>query len=316
MFSFTPEELSALELAVEHAAALYEESYRSNGIYRRCFNLGDYDPSYPDLTVKYSECTPALEAENIALHHLFNLSREDGSTAPHVPQPVHYFKGSSWDRYIVMERIKFREVSDDELYAKAAEAVLWLRGKRPPPSTRFGCIGGVHYARHLVFEEHEAPTKFNTVFAAEQYFNMVLKHVRRRGVPVEDISLVNDDVVLTQSCMAAANFGVDLDGRAVLFDASTIQALPVTLADFSLLRTTLFGKAVSRRVFGDEEMAVRLRSPSMNALAEEKEEEEEEDGEEEEEEEEGEERGRPSTTNPTAAVPCRPASAPSEFHIT
>ena len=79
---------------------------------------------------------------------------------------------------------------------------------------------------------------------------------------------MNDDVVPTQSCMAPANFGVDLDGRAVLFDASTIQALPVTLADYSLLRTSLFGKAVSRHVFGDEEMAVRLSAPSMNALAE------------------------------------------------
>ena len=79
---------------------------------------------------------------------------------------------------------------------------------------------------------------------------------------------MNEDVVLTQSDFDASNFGVGLDGRAVLFDAATIQALPVTLADFTLLRTTPFATAVSRHVFGAEERAARLNSPSMESLAE------------------------------------------------
>jgi hypothetical protein len=68
--------------------------------------------------------------------------------------------------------------------------------------------------------------------------------------------------------MDASNFGVGPDGRAVLFDAATIQALPVTLADFTLLRTTSFATAVSQHVFDPYKRAARLASPSLLALAE------------------------------------------------
>ena len=79
---------------------------------------------------------------------------------------------------------------------------------------------------------------------------------------------MNDDVVLTQSDMDASNFGVGLDGRAVLFDAATIQALPVTLADFTLLRTTTFATAVSQHVFDAAERAASLVSTNLESLAE------------------------------------------------
>ena len=79
---------------------------------------------------------------------------------------------------------------------------------------------------------------------------------------------MNEDVVLTQSDMDASNFGVGLDGRAVLFDAATIQALPVTLANFTLLRTTPFATAVSQHVFDADKMVTRLASPSLKSLAE------------------------------------------------
>jgi hypothetical protein len=75
-------------------------------------------------------------------------------------------------------------------------------------------------------------------------------------------------MVLTQSesDMDASNFGVGLDGRAFLFDAATIQALPVTLADFTLLRTTPFATAVSQHVFDADKRAARLASPSLLTL--------------------------------------------------
>ena len=79
---------------------------------------------------------------------------------------------------------------------------------------------------------------------------------------------MNDDVVPTQSDMDAGNFGVGLDGRAVLFDAATIQALPVTLANFTLLRTTTFATAVSQHVFNAAERAVSLASTNLESLAE------------------------------------------------
>jgi hypothetical protein len=68
--------------------------------------------------------------------------------------------------------------------------------------------------------------------------------------------------------MDASNFGVSPDGRAVLLDAATIQGLPLTLADFTLLRTTPFAAAVSRYVFDADKRAARLASPSLVTLAE------------------------------------------------
>ena len=92
--------------------------------------------------------------------------------------------------------------------------------------------------------------------------------MRRRDISIADISIANEEVVLTQSDMHASNFGVSPDGRPIIFDAATIQALPVTLADFTLLRTTPFAKEVSKHVFEDDERAALLASPSIAALAE------------------------------------------------
>ena len=172
MFRSTPEDQSALELAVERAAALHEErSYRSHGKYSRFFHLGDFDPTYPNLSVKYDD-NVTLEAENLTLQYLYNLACEDGGAAPHVPQPVHYFNRPGNFNYMVMGRIKLCVVSDDQLQTKAAGAVLWLRAKRPPAWTLFGSMGK-SYARHAVFQDGTAPQMFNSVAAAEQYLNTV-----------------------------------------------------------------------------------------------------------------------------------------------
>ena len=74
--------------------------------------------------------------------------------------------------------------------------------------------------------------------------------------------------MLTQSDMKISNFGVALDRRAVVFDAATIQALPKTLADFTLLRTTKFAKAVSAYVFDAGHIAAFEASPNFMALTE------------------------------------------------
>ena len=86
--------------------------------------------------------------------------------------------------------------------------------------------------------------------------------------PIADINLMDDTVVLTQSDMDPSNFGVALDGRPVIFDAATIQALPKTLADFTLLRTTAFARAVSAHVFKPDESNALLTSASFTSLAE------------------------------------------------
>ena len=77
---------------------------------------------------------------------------------------------------------------------------------------------------------------------------------------------MGEDVVLTQSDMDISNFGIALDGRAVVFDAATIQALPRTLAEFTLLRTTNFAKAVSAYVFDAGHSAALLASANFASL--------------------------------------------------
>ncbi|KAI9512744.1 hypothetical protein F5148DRAFT_1145920 [Russula earlei] len=266
MFPSTPQDQSVLELAVECAAVLHERrSYHSNGNYSRFFHLSDFNTSYPDLSVKYTDHV-TLEAENLMLQYLYNLACEDGDAAPHVPQPVHYFYHPDTLGYMVMGCIELCIVSDHKLHTKAARAVQWLRTKHPPPGALFGSLGK-SYARHTVFPSGMAPQMLRSVAAAEKYLNMAIHLIWRLWNPLTDISLVNEDVVLTQSDMDTSNFGVAPDGRAVLLDTGTIQGLPLTLADFTLLWTTPFATSVSQHVFDADERAARLVLPSLVALA-------------------------------------------------
>ena len=172
MFHSTPENLRALELAIESAAALHEKkSYRSDGKYSRFFHLGEFDAAYPELSIKYTDHV-TLEAENLTLQYLYTLACEDGDDAPHVPRPVHYFYRPDSFGYMVMGRIEQCVVSDRELYTKAAGAVRWLRAKRPPAWILFGSMGK-SYARHAVFQYGTAPWMFRSVAAVEQYLNTV-----------------------------------------------------------------------------------------------------------------------------------------------
>ncbi|KAJ7773257.1 hypothetical protein B0H16DRAFT_1451071 [Mycena metata] len=263
MFHSTPEDQSAFECAVVGAATLHERrSYRSDGNYHRVFHLDDFDPSYPGLTVKYTDHV-TLYPENLMLQHLYALACEDGDAAPHVPQPVHYFHplgGWGCMGYIVMERIELCPVSDDELCVKAARAVQWLRTKHLPRGVLFGSLGESS-AHHAVFQNSKAPLRpmFRNVALAEKYLNRAVFRARREWNQLTDVSLADDDVVLTQSDMNAGNFGVDPNGRA---------GLPLTLANFTLLRTTAFATAVSKHVFNADERAALLASPSIKSLAE------------------------------------------------
>jgi hypothetical protein len=172
MFHSTPENLRALELAVENAVALHEKrSYRSDGKYSRFFHLGEFDTSYPELSVKYTDHV-TMEAENLTLRYLYTLACEDGDAAPHVPRPFHYFYRPDSFGYMVMGRIELCVVSDHELHSKAAGAVRWLRAKRPPAWALFGSMGK-SCARHAVFQNGTAPRMFRSVAAAELYLNTV-----------------------------------------------------------------------------------------------------------------------------------------------
>jgi len=264
----SPEELSALELAVDAAAQLHEQkNFRGDGNYSRVFHLGNFYDLYDNLSVKYTDHV-TMKTENFALRHLYDLASRGGNAAPHVPRVIHYFHGTNGWGYMIMERIRLRAVSDDELCRKTAGAVQWLHAQRVD---FFGSPGGADI-RHTVFQGGEAPKPFTSVAAAQAYLNVAVGLVQRFRQswmpPIARVSFVGEDVVLTQSDMGMSNFGVDLDGRAVVFDAATIQALPKTLAEFTLLRTTKFAKDVSSYVFDAGHIAALQESPKFTYLAE------------------------------------------------
>jgi len=74
-------------------------------------------------------------------------------------------------------------------------------------------------------------------------------------------------VVLTQSDMDPSNFGVAHDGRAVIFDVATIQALPDTLAKFTLFKTTNFARRVAAYMFSPAYKDALVASSNFAALA-------------------------------------------------
>ena len=162
MSVFSPEELSALELVVTTAAQRHEQmSKRSNGNYSRVFHLENYSVKYTDHVF--------ITREHQALQRLYNLAIEGGDAAPHVPRVVHYFHGPNGWGYMIMERISLHSVSADELYRKAAGAVLWLRAQR---MDFFGSLGGAN-TRHTIFQGGKAPEPLTSVAAAQTYLNVV-----------------------------------------------------------------------------------------------------------------------------------------------
>ncbi|KLO07943.1 hypothetical protein SCHPADRAFT_627328 [Schizopora paradoxa] len=92
--------------------------------------------------------------------------------------------------------------------------------------------------------------------------------MKRRWEPIADISFATEDVVLTQSDMDPSNFGVAADGRPIIYDAASIRGLPISLADYTLLRTTPFARVVAGCLFSRDDMLACWGSPNLVSLAE------------------------------------------------
>ena len=155
-------EPSGSELEVIIAAERHEEINKRSLYYTRVFILGNTIVKYTDHVTMEKECQ--------ALRHLYDLAIKGGDDAPRVPQVVHYFHSDDGMGYMIMERILLREVSEDELCAKAARAVLWLRAQQQ--TDFFGSLGGLD-TFHTVFQRNTAPHPFTTVAAAQTYLNVV-----------------------------------------------------------------------------------------------------------------------------------------------
>ncbi|KZT33873.1 hypothetical protein SISSUDRAFT_1065785 [Sistotremastrum suecicum HHB10207 ss-3] len=267
MFQLNPENQDALEDAVVRAAEEHERrSYRSDGVYSRYFYLGDHDSSYPGLCIKYTD-NGTLWSEHDMLQRIYALACSDGDAAPHVPQPIHYFHRSPTMMYLVMSHIEQQSVPPTVLVAKAASAVQWLHSKRYTAEQPFGIVPHTP-VYHKLFKDRNAPFAFTSVAAAEKYLNTALRRIKRPIEPLAEISLTTEDVVLTQSDMDASNFGVAQDGRAIVFDAASIRGLPLSLADYTLFRTTPFATAVAECLFDRKEIDKRLCSPNLKSLIE------------------------------------------------
>ncbi|KZS91625.1 hypothetical protein SISNIDRAFT_516278 [Sistotremastrum niveocremeum HHB9708] len=232
MFRLTSETQEALEAVVIQASAEHERvSYRSNGIYRRTFCLGDHDYSYPDLFIKYNDNgTQRSEAE--MLQHIYTLACNDGDAALH---------GERTLVYLVMRHIEQANVAPDVLVAKTASVVQWLRSKRYTTDEPFGILPN-SLVYHKLFKDRKAPFAFTNVSAVEKYLNT--------------------------SDMDESNFGVASDDRGILFDAATIRGLSLSFADYTLLRTTPFAKAVAECLVDPVEMEERLCSSNMKSFVE------------------------------------------------
>ncbi|KAG8904906.1 hypothetical protein FRC01_008551, partial [Tulasnella sp. 417] len=257
MDSSLPNDFAALELAVTDAADLHEQKGSRVIGYRRFFPLGDY-------VVKFNDHARLLP-EYLTLKYLFELAAEDGSAAPRVPKVHHFFYQQGRFAYMVMECIELAEVPPQDLAAKAAEAVLWMLGKEAPPTVVLGPLGSA-YAHHVVFKERVAPRKFTGVEALERFLNTGVERIRLRS-RIKDIRIAGEELVLTQSDINPGNFGVDTDGRPVIFDAATIGWLPESFANYTLLLTNQFATAVSKHVFAPEKAEALKRSANLVSMS-------------------------------------------------
>jgi len=228
----------------------------------------DYSRAFPfrGYFIKFGPHS-TFDPEVMTLKYLADLATKD-SSAPHVPQVLHYFYQRGGMAYVVMELIQLDQVSVEVLAERAAQAVRWMRDVRAPDNLVLGPKGRGP-ARHVVFKDSEAPRNYRSVMALERYFNKAVEIVRRRqSKNIPDVSIADEPLVLTQSDMHRSNFGVDTAGRPVILDPGEIGWLPESLGLFTLFKTTGFARAVAEHLFTPKEAAFLRAQPNLNSMAE------------------------------------------------
>ncbi|KIO27483.1 hypothetical protein M407DRAFT_23297 [Tulasnella calospora MUT 4182] len=251
------EDFVALEPAIISACAKHEQENGHKRDYRRCLPFGSY-------FVKFDADWSFLP-EVTTLKYLADLAKNDAS-APRVPQVHHFFNRNERMAYVVMEFIQLVEVPTADLAVKAAQAVFWMRGVPAPSDVVLGPLSSGP-ARHVVFKNRVAPLDFVSVEALERYFNKVVEKLRMRFRNIADVSIANEQLVLTQSDMDPSNFGVDAAGRSVILDPGEIGWLPESLALYTLFRTTEFASDVAACLYTPEDAARLGAHPNLASMA-------------------------------------------------
>ncbi|KIO27451.1 hypothetical protein M407DRAFT_23270 [Tulasnella calospora MUT 4182] len=246
----------ALEPDIISACAEHERENGHKREYRRCLPIGSYFIKFD----AYSSFLP----EVTTLKYLADLAKNDAS-APRVPQVHHFFHRNGRMAYVVMELIQLVEVPTADLAVKAAQAVLWMRGVPAPSDVVLGPKGPGR-ARHVVFKNRVAPLDFVSVKALERYFNKAIEKLRLRFKNIADVSIANEQLVLTQSDMDPSNFGVDAAGQSVILDPGEIGWLPESLALYMLFRTTDFARDVTACLYAPEDAAHLGAHPNLASM--------------------------------------------------
>ena len=245
----------------------------------------DYSRAFPfhGYFIKFGPHS-TFDPEVMTLKYLADLATKD-SSAPRVPQVLHYFYQQGGMAYVVMELIQLDQVSPEILAERAAQAVRWMRDMRAPDDLVLGPKGRGP-ARHVVFKDSEALQNYRSVKALERYFNKVrcigppllmlifsfpqavemVRQLQSKNIP--DVNIVDEPLVLTQSDMDRSNFGVDTAGRPVILDPGEIGWLPQSFGLFTLFNTTGFARVVAEHLFTPEAAAVLRAHPNLNSMAE------------------------------------------------
>ncbi|KAF8691101.1 hypothetical protein AX14_002804 [Amanita brunnescens Koide BX004] len=187
---------SDLQASIISACTEHERDNGRKPDYSRAFPFHGYFIKFGP----HSTFDPAV----MTLKYLAGLTTND-SSAPRVPQVLHYFYQHGGMAYVVMELIQFDQVSPEILAERAAQAVRWMRNMRAPDDLVLGPKGRGP-ACHVVFKDSEAPQNYRSVKALERYFNKAVKIVRQlQSKNIPDVNIANEPLVLT-----SGNIGPEL----------------------------------------------------------------------------------------------------------
>jgi hypothetical protein len=123
------------------------------------------------LFVKYGPPTD-LGPEASTQSYIYNYAICE-ENAPRIPKVLHYFLDESKvNAFLVMEYIEMDASHTPHHSEREAAALDWLSTVLPPSEDTLGPIGG-GLIRHMLFQNHEAPLRFTSIWALESYMNKV-----------------------------------------------------------------------------------------------------------------------------------------------
>ncbi|KAG8829077.1 hypothetical protein FRC17_007154 [Serendipita sp. 399] len=235
---FTP--TATLEDAIIKACTEHEDQHGGKRGYRRCLVFEGFFVKFDD----YISLQPQAETQI----YVFQCAMHD-TNAPRIPEVLHFLHRDGDDMaYIIMDYINLTATPPPDFHSKVAHALQWLHDlPLPHERVRIGPLGS-GCARHPVFKDYVAPLPFTSVQAIQRYLNHDLGQAIARFKLGDSVDMSQDALVFTQSDMHESNFGVDDNGKAVLFDFGDVGILPESFARYTMASTAPFTAAVAKHL--------------------------------------------------------------------